>query len=359
MKRAWLRLHLTPGLGRKSIFRLIETYGSPEDALQAPAADWCQRCGIRADVAAGRPANDDSRLEKILERLEQLQVDLLTYWDDHNYPPLLRQIPDPPALLYLRGRLPDQEMFAIVGSRRASARGLAFTEEIAGELAACGICIVSGLARGIDTAAHRGALATGTTVAVLGCGIDRVYPPENTRLFHQIESRGALLSEYAPGTPPLAGHFPGRNRLISGLARGVLIVEAAKGSGSLHTAEFALETGREVFAVPNPVGQATGDGVNQLLKDGARVVTESRDILEVLWRGRLAGRQVQTGETATANLSEQERNMLKLLSFDPVHGDEIIRKSGLTPPEVSDILLHLELAGLVVQQPGGYYVRSC
>jgi len=357
-KRSWLRLHLTPGLGRKGLFRLIETYGTPDAALQAPAADWSRRCGIRPDVATGRLAADTPLLDRTLERLERLQVALLSYWNDDNYPPLLRQIPDPPALLYLRGRLPAQEMFAIVGSRRASTRGQAFTEEIASELAACGVCIVSGLARGIDTAAHRGALRTGTTVAVLGCGIDRIYPPENATLFHHIEQKGGILSEYAPGTPPLAGHFPGRNRLISGLSRGVLIVEAARNSGSLHTAEFALETGREVFAVPNPVGQTTSDGVNQLLKDGARVVTESRDILDVLWRDKQSEQPVRTEEAVIGSLPPSAGNILKSINFHPIHTDEIIRKSGLTPPEVSDILLHLELAGLVLQQPGGYYVRA-
>ncbi|RMF48403.1 MAG: DNA-protecting protein DprA [Deltaproteobacteria bacterium] len=355
-RKAWLRLHLSPGLGRRALFRLIEHYGDPHAALAEPAERWC-RCGVRADVAAGRLPEGHPELLRTLDLLDRLEVTLVSFWDRDHYPELLRRIPDPPALLYLRGHLPTTDMFAVVGSRRASRRGKAVARDIARDLAAAGLAVVSGLARGIDTAAHLGALdAEGQTVAVLGCGIDRVYPPENADLFREIIDSGAILTEYPPGALPLAGHFPGRNRIISGLSKGVLIVEAAEGSGSLHTAEFALETGREVFAVPNPVDAPTSGGVNQLIKDGARVVTESRDILDIV-RPEYRHRPTDRGTSARDSLNADQLNMLNLLDFEPVHIDEILRKCGLTPPVVSDILLHLELSGLVVQQPGGYYLR--
>ncbi len=355
-RKAWLHLHLCPGLGRRGLFRLMEHFGHPQAALEAGPADWC-RCGIRADVAAGRIPPGHPVLDKKLALLDRLQVDMVSFWDADRYPEPLRRIPDPPALLYVRGRLPAGDMFAIVGSRRASPRGRTVARTLARDLAEAGLIVVSGLARGIDTAAHLGALDAGEqTVAVLGCGIDRVYPPENARLFHAIESSGAILSEYPPGTPPLAGHFPGRNRIISGLSLGVLVVEAAAGSGSLHTAEFALETGREVFAVPNPVDSPTSAGANQLIKDGAHVVTESRDILDLLRPGH-PGRTAAGTTDISEHLTDEQKKLLKLLDFEPRHIDEILRQSSLTPPELSDILLHLELSGLVVQQPGGYYLR--
>lgn len=355
----WLRLHLTPGLGRKAIYRLIETYDTPETALLATPGDWVGQCGIRAEVANRRIGADHPLLHDALRQMESANATLVSFWDREEYPVLLRNIHDPPALLYVRGRLCAQEALAVVGSRRASRGGKAFARQVASDLASAGICIVSGLARGIDTAAHRGALdANGKTVAVLGCGIDQIYPAENNELFLQIETQGAILSEYPPGTLPLPGHFPGRNRIISGLARGVLIVEAATGSGSLHTAEFALESGREVFAVPNAVQMPTGYGVNQLIKDGARVVTESRDILETLWPGRIATSRPTRDQPETLELPDNQRRLLNLLGFNPLHRDDMIRKSTLTPMELSDILLHLELAGLIIQLPGGHFVRT-
>ena len=218
--------------------------------------------------------------------------------------------------------------------------------------------MVSGLARGIDTAAHRGALAGGgKTVAILGCGIDRVYPPENLRLFHNIEENGAIVSEYPPGTPPLPGHFPGRNRIISGMCRGVLVVEAAEGSGSLITADFALEQGREVFAVPGQVRAPTAGGVNGLLKDGARLVTEARDIMEVLWPDIPSVAVRRHEETLAATLSGDALTLFLHLGQEPLHIDELARKCGLTPMEVSAILLTLELQGGAEQLPGMRFIR--
>ena len=358
-ERSWLRLHLTRGLGRVGLIRLMDVFGSLEAVLSASPAAWRARAGIREAVAADFPAVDEPRLTATLALLEKSGVHIVSLWDEECYPTLLRAIHDPPALLYIRGELPANDSFAVVGARQASAAGRQLTRETCRELASRGIAIVSGLARGIDTAAHLGALdGQGLTVGVLGCGIDRVYPPENRHLFLRIQEQGAVLSEYPPGTPPLPGHFPGRNRIISGLCRGVLIVEAAEGSGSLITADFALEQGREVFAVPGAVFSPTSQGVNRLLKDGARLVTDARDILEVLWP-QLPSRSVRRREDSFAGrLTGDALSVYRKLGNDPLHIDELARESGLTPMEVSAILLHLELQGGVEQLPGMRYVRS-
>ncbi len=355
----WLRLHLIPGLGRRAIFQLIRHYGTPAAVLAADPAEWRRTAGLRRNLSIGHQSVRDQDVEAALLQMESIGARLVSFWDKENYPAPLRTIPDPPALLYLLGTLQPDEALAVVGSRKASNAGLQFAEQAAMEIASAGICIVSGLARGIDTAAHRGALnAGGHTVAVLGCGIDRIYPAENRELFHQLAEQGAILSEYPLGTRPLAGHFPGRNRIISGLSRGVLVVEAATGSGSLLTADFALESGREVFAVPNQIHSATSAGANQLLKDGARVVTETRDITEVLWPQLRPGENIRPPDEVLPLLPEDSLNILKQLSFNPVHRDELQRISGLTPMELSDTLLHLELSGYASQLPGGYYVRA-
>jgi len=221
-ERGWLRLHLTRGLGRVGMIRLMDAFGSLPAVLAASATEWRRRAGIREAVAADFPADTDQRLSAALRLLEKSGARILSLWDKERYPSLLRSIHDPPALLYVRGALPACDCFAVVGARQASATGRQLTREICREMASRGVAIVSGLARGIDTAAHLGAMeGQGMTVGVLGCGIDRVYPPENLSLFRQVEEQGALLSEYPPGTPPLPGHFPGRNRIITGLCRGV------------------------------------------------------------------------------------------------------------------------------------------
>jgi len=353
-----LRLHLVPGLGRNSLFKLRERFGSFAAALTATPAQLQQRGEIPPAVIAALGHLDEERFRQARRQMEQLEVRLISYWDDE-YPAPLKQIHDPPALLYLRGRLPENDAFAIVGSRLATAGGLQLTREIASHIASRGITIVSGLARGIDTAAHLGALdEKGATIAVLGCGIDRVYPPENGRLFHRILEKNAIISEFPPGTPPLAGHFPGRNRIISGLSRGVLVVEAASGSGSLITSEFALEQGREVFAVPGSVKHRTSSGPNQLLKEGAVLVTDADDILHLLWPKLPAGKQQKSDTEFIKGLDIRQRSVYQLLDTDPQHIDEIGRKCNLTPMDVSAILLDLELQGGVQALPGRYYIRG-
>ena len=352
-----LKLHLVPGLGRSSLFKLKENFGSFTTALKASSAQL-QQAGILPTVTDAVAHSDEGLFRQTRRRLEDLKVRLISFWDD-DYPEQLKQIHDPPALLYVRGKLPEADTFAIVGSRRATPGGLQLTREIAAELASRGVTVVSGLARGIDTAAHLGALdVSGSTIAVLGCGIDRVYPPENSRLFHRILEENSIISECPPGAPPLAGNFPGRNRIISGLSRGVLIVEAADGSGSLITSDFALEQGREVFAVPGAVKNKTSSGTNRLIKEGAQVVTEAADILQLLWPKLPSEKQQQADTWFIEQLDEKHRNLYQLLDAEPQHIDEISRKCSLTPMEVSAILLDLELQGGVQALPGRYYIRG-
>jgi DNA processing protein len=240
-----------------------------------------------------------------------------------------------------------------------SPTGKVAAETLAREIAAQGLTVVSGLARGIDAAAHRGALAAGGhTIAVLGCGIDRVYPQENARLFAQIVESGTLLSEYLPGSEPLPGHFPGRNRIISGLSRGTLVIEAAIDSGSLITAEFALEQGREVFAVPGSIDRPTSAGPNRLIKDGAHPVTEAADVLSVLWPERSCRLPAEEHGRFAATLAEPARSVWTALGEQPRHVDELSGELGLTAGELSAILLHLELQGGIEQLPGARYIRA-
>lgn len=357
-KKSLFRLHMSPGIGRTTLFKLQKIFGSFTTALTAPPEELARIAQLTPLQTNAILPCDDPALKRGFAALEQCAVSLISFWDD-KYPESLRHIHDPPALLYLRGQLPPGDCFAIVGSRRATTNGLLLTREISNELATRGVCVVSGLARGIDTAAHQGALnAEGHTIAVLGCGIDRVYPPENTPLFHQILERNAIISEFPPGVQPLPGHFPSRNRIISGLARGVLIVEAADGSGSLITGDFALEQGRELFAVPGSVKSSTSYGTNRLIKDGAQVVTEAEDIFLALWPELPTARVKKADELFSAQLDGGTLRLYQALNFEPQHGDELGRACGLTPMEVSAILLDLELRGGVQPLPGGRYIRS-
>ncbi len=352
-----LRLHLTAGLGRVALFKLYNYFGNYSAALQSSPQQW-REAGLTDNLYRKIPAQNHPQFQKKLHELEAHNIKLISF-QDSNYPPLLREIHDPPALLYLRGTLPTNDCFAIVGSRRATAPGLLLTKELSTALAKHNICIVSGLARGVDSAAHRGALAAkGATIAVLGCGIDCIYPPENNLLFDEIHQKNAIISEYPPGTPPLAGHFPGRNRIISGLSKGVLIVEAAEKSGSLITGDFALEQGRELFAIPGPVQSNNSKGTNRLLKEGAQLVTEVTDILEALWPGRPTTKQLNNHNNFTDKLDGQTQKVFQLINHEPCHSDEIARECGLTPMELSAILLDLELRGGIKTLPGNNYIRS-
>lgn len=354
----WLRLHLTPGLGRTAIFRLISLFGGPETAL-TESGQWHTIKGLRRDLVSGIPGPTDPRLLNACSRLQDCDAHILTFWDQ-GYPPLLKTIPDPPSILYVRGTLnPSGRRLAIVGSRQPTLVGRQWTRQIAAELAMHGITTVSGLARGIDAAAHLGTLhAAGETIAVLGCGIDYIYPPEHGELIDEITGQGAVVSEYPPGTEPLPGHFPGRNRIISGLCQGVLVVEANSSSGSLITAEFALEQGREVMAVPGGIDRPTSTGTNLLIKQGAHPVTEVTDILSVLWSECAGVNLVSRGPEPVDPLPEPAAKILQLLDTEPKNIDELAIKSGLTPMELSAILLHLELLGRAETLPGALYIRG-
>ena len=291
---------------------------------------------------------------------------------DERYPELLRAIYDPPVVLYCDG-VPepgDRQAVAIVGSRQATPYGFRITETLAGELSALGFTILSGFARGIDAAAHRAALAAGgRTIAVLGCGLDVDYPPGHASLHAEIAGSGAVLTEFAPGTPPRATNFPRRNRIISGLALGVVVVEAADDSGSLITARLALEQGREVFAVPGPIDVPTSRGPHGLLKQGAKLVETVDDIVEELLPQldrpltptlslslSPGGRGKGEGESFARNdLSPEERAMLELMSREPRHLDDLTEQSRLPAAEVARMLLGLELKALVDQLPGQQY----
>ncbi|MFO7813250.1 MAG: DNA-processing protein DprA [Pelovirga sp.] len=359
-----LRLHMNPGIGRAALFKLYRHFGCFSVAVKATSRAW-QQAGIRTDLHATLPSSTAPALRAMQNKIAAQGIRIISYWDD-DYPALLKTIYDPPAVLYTRGNLPDRECFAIVGSRKATSAGLELARELAGKLAAQGICIVSGMARGVDSAAHLGAVEVqGHTIAVLGCGVDQVYPRENTRLYHQIIERGAVISEHPPGTGPVARHFPGRNRIISGLAHGVLIVEAAAGSGSLITADFALEQGRELFATPGAVHHPNSQGPHQLLKDGAQLVTDSNDILQALWPEQLRMHKPKrtpmsppSDPQPPVNLDPTSQAVYQLLGENPLHHDEIARKCALTPMSLSAILLDLELRGGAKQLPGGHYIRG-
>lgn len=353
----WLRLQLTPGLGRVGLMRLIERYQTPEQAIEN-AGNW-HLAGLRNGLAQAIPASSDRKVQQACERLDGMQGRLLTIWDA-DYPRQLMQISDPPALLYCCGELPAGPALAVVGTRHPTDFGRIFTRQLAGDVAAAGIVIVSGMARGIDAAAHHGAIdRAGKTVAVLGCGIDRIYPPENAGLYRQIIDHGALLSEYPPGSEPLPGHFPGRNRIISGLSVGTLVVEACRDSGSLITAEFALEQGREVMAVPGGVDRPTGYGPNLLIKQGAHPVTEAEEVIQVLGLPGCHKHDKAPRERDPVDLPEPAARVLRRLTLTPRHSDELCLESGLTARELSVILLHLELHGYAEKLPGGRYVRRC
>jgi DNA processing protein len=356
---AWLRLQLTPGLGRMALTSLINYFQTPEDTLAAINRGWPELPGLRPDKAREVPSENAPRVITALKKLHDMDARVTTLWDD-SYPNILHHLPDPPALLYVCGELPSEfPAIGIVGARRPNHVGRVFAEQISEKLAHAGVTTISGLARGIDTAAHKGTLAGGgKTIAVLGCGIDRIYPSENKELFWQITKQGAIISEYPPGTEPLPGHFPGRNRIISGLSKAVLVVEAAEKSGSLITAEFALEQGKEVMAVPGGIDRKTSYGTNLLIKQGAHPVTNVAEILEILGHTPPTEALTERHTPEGTSLDKPASNVLAFLDLTPRHSDELARHSGLTAIELSAILLQLELQGLAEKLPGGRFIRS-
>jgi len=355
--RYWLALHYLPGLGNQGCLRLLQYFGQPQHIFSA-SETTLKEVGVKEEtikaIKAGTWQNLVCAEEK---RLKQLGVHLVTYFDEH-YPSLLKEIYDPPFLLYVKGNIEvlHTPCVAIVGTRRASFYGIKTATRLAQGLAETGITVVSGLARGIDTAAHKGVLlARGKTIAVLGCGLDIVYPPENKKIYAEIMQQGAIISEFPLGTPPVARNFPIRNRIISGLSLGVIVVEAALKSGSLITARLALEQGKEVFAVPGQVDTFHSKGTHNLIKQGAKLVETIADILEELSLPMVENPTfMEKQERKLDSVSEQ---ILSLLQH-PRQLDEIALTLNKNVAELSAILTMLEIQGLIKQLPGKQYVRA-
>ena len=353
--RYYIGFNLVRGIGPLRLRALLDAFGDVERAWHAPA-DALRSSGLdRRSLANLLETRAQVDLEQELRRVADAGAHVLT-WESPGYPPLLREIPAPPPLLYVHGHLEPEDVWAVavVGTRRASAYGREVTRRLASDLARSGITIVSGLARGIDGIAHHAALeAGGRSVAVLGCGVDQVYPPEHRGLAQHIAARGALISEYPIGTPPEAGNFPPRNRIISGLSLGVLVSEAGLGSGALITADYATEQGRDVFAVPGSILAAGSAGANRLIQDGAKMVLEAADVLKEL-NLTMAVEQTEARELLPAN--EAEAALLAHLGTEPIHVDELSQAAGLTITEINSTLALMELKGFVRQVGGMRYV---
>jgi DNA processing protein len=352
----WLALRVIPLVGTVTFHRLLSHFGSPARALQASGDELRQVPGLNTAAIASLLTFDPRPIaERECRGIERSGVRLVTCRMEE-YPPLLREIHDPPPFLYVKGSLAGLDTaLAIVGSRRASSYGVTTTRKLAAALAGQGVAVVSGLARGIDTAAHEGVLQEGGhTVAILGCGVDVIYPPENRRLYGELAERGAVVSEFALGTRPVPENFPRRNRIISGISRGVLVVEATERSGSLITAQFALDQGRDVFAVPGNITSPGSLGTNRLIKQGARLVESAEDVVEELAPGRSRPLSMVVGP----QLAAEEAALCTLLADGPLQIDDLHGRSGLTVSVLSAMLLRLELQGVVMQLPGKTFALS-
>ena len=363
---AWLRLNRT-GLSPQRQRQLLDAFGSPKAVLAASDSAILRLHGFsELHLSKIRQAQKDAQPERDLWKLERMGGWLLTIFDER-YPPLLRRLSDAPPCLYVLGTVEetDERAIAVVGTRKPSDYGRRVAYRIASELAASGFTVVSGLAEGIDTAAHKGALDSGgRTFAVLGCGLDVIYPRSNKELARRIADNGALLTEFPLGTKPQAWHFPQRNRIISGMSLAVVIVEAPLNSGALITADWAAEQGREVFVVPGPVDQPSFEGNHRLLREGARVFTSVADMLDELGVTTLPKTEPTKaqvppgGQLKLPDLSPTETKIWSVLTGDWKHADDIVRESQLTTGEVLSALTLLELKGMVERTEGNRYRRS-
>ncbi|MGG7604007.1 DNA-processing protein DprA [Massilia sp. BKSP1R2A-1] len=350
----WIRLAEAPGVGCRTARVLLDAFGSPAAILRAGHAALAAHvpASVAAALSAPLPAETARLLDQTLDWLARPGHHILTLHDS-DYPEVLRHIPDPPLLLYINGRreLLQRPPVAVVGSRNASTQGRANAENFARALSEAGLCVVSGMALGIDTAAHEGALCgPGSTIAVVGTGIDRVYPARNRALAHRIADEGCIVSEYALGTPPVANNFPRRNRIISGMAAGVLVVEAAAQSGSLITAQMAAEQGREVFALPGSIHSTLAKGCHQLIREGARLVETVDEVLEAMRVSPLV-------RQAASITPVEDSILLEALGHDPVEPDALLECFGGDAGLLAGELLALELAGVLERLPGGRVQR--
>ncbi len=354
-KKYWIGFNLIKGIGAVRLQGLIAYFGDLESAWKAEQAGL-REAGLGSKVIERViQARENVNLDQVWETIQKQGIKILT-WRDEEYPSRLKEIDQPPPVLFVRGEYLPDDLFAValVGTRRVTPYGRQITEEIASFLAANGITVISGLARGVDAVAHQTALqAGGRTIAVLGCGVDKIYPPEHRALAEQIMERGAIVSDYAVGTPPDASNFPPRNRIISGLSLAVVVIEAGETSGALITAEFAAEQGREIFAVPGSILAPQSKGTNKLIQNGAYPLLSVTDLMQALDLTRVgehksARRVLPTDET--------EARVLNLLGSEPLHVDEIRNQAGLPIEKVSATLALMELKGMVRQVGGMNYV---
>jgi DNA processing protein len=358
--RALILLNAVDAIGSVRIKKLLEAFGKPQEVFKATPHEWAKAAGL-SPVMARRMLETEKSFDVDAEIKEAGRhgIKILTVYDD-GYPALLKEVYDPPVVLYVKGCFEpcDQNAIGVVGSRGASFYGLSCAKEFSNFLARAGLTIVSGMARGIDTAAHRAALdAGGRTIAVLGSGLLDIYPPENELLFGQISGKGAVVSEFPLHTPPFAKNFPVRNRIISGLSRGVLVVEASAKSGALITARFALEQGREVFAVPGKVSSDTSSGANELIKQGAKMATVPQEILEDLRFNFIMPVPSDAVSAFDRGLNHKEMKVVDILGDEPLALDDISCQTGLKVPDLLSILTHLELKKAVKQLPGKTFVK--
>ncbi|MBI4764424.1 MAG: DNA-protecting protein DprA [Deltaproteobacteria bacterium] len=359
----WLALNQIAGLGKVGYAHLIERFGSPGKVFQADLEELQSIEGIRKNTAlAIVKFKRAEKIDRELDELERQKVGVLTS-KDRWYPSLLAKIHDPPPYLYYKGTLSlqDDRSLAVVGSRQASPYGIKVTERLTWALSQKSLTIVSGMARGIDAAAHQGALmAQGRTVAVLGSGLDVIYPQENKKLFDRIVESGLVYSEFPLGTLPERQNFPIRNRIISGLSLGVVIVEATQRSGSLITARLALDQGREVFAVPGSVESFKSSGTHSLIKQGAKLVEHAQDILEELHWDEISQENAPgliKVDEKPPSLPAKEKQVWDLLSGGSLHVDQMVRQTGIGISPLLSLLLEMELKGLIRQLPGKYFIR--
>jgi len=356
-ERYYVGFNLVRGIGPARLRMLIDAFGDVERAWLAPA-EALYRVGLdRRSLENLLETRARVDLDREVRRVAAVGAHILT-WEDEGYPKLLAEIPDPPPILYVRGELKPEDAWAVavVGTRRVSTYGREVTRRLVSVLAQSGVTIVSGLARGVDAVAHQTALEVGgRTIAVLGCGIDLVYPPEHRELARRIAAQGALVSEYPLGTQPEPGNFPPRNRIISGLSLGVVITEAGRNSGALITADYAAEQGRDVFAVPGSILSAGCAGTNRLIQDGAKPVLDAADILQELNLTMVAEQKEARQALPT---TETEALILAHLSAEPVHVDDLTRAVGLPVAQVTSTLALMELKGMVRQVGGMKYVAA-
>jgi DNA processing protein len=374
-RKYWIALKSIDGVGSLGFKNLVDAFGHPKKVFNASLQSLTAVPRIGPKTAGNvKDFNGWQKAEEELELLKKYYARLITY-QDSLYPRCLLNIYDFPPFLYAKGHLKEDDVnIAVVGSRTASTYGKFSTERLCRELAIKGITVVSGLAKGIDSAAHKGALAgKGRTIAVLGCGLDTIYPPENRELYEEIVAKGAVITEYAFGTPPSGSNFPARNRIISGISLGVVVVEANEKSGSLITAKLALEQGREVFAVPGSIDSAGSRGTHRLIKQGAKLIENVYDILEeilpqlemssqdapleksILKQDEAEEKRPQR-KAAAHELTDAEQSILKSISSKALDIDSIITATGLKPNEALNILLTLELRGIIKQLPGKKFI---